>query len=243
MPIALRTEADLDTLLTSITDDTATAAIHWRLAKDIGSAVPAWPREFSQAWAFWSLTIGAHRDVTLFRLGRVYDQTHGTLSLRSLLGTIKANLHLFDEPSFRRRLKGNPFVDSLASDAKRPNATVLTTDAASVHKANPLVGRLVAVRNKVLAHRDPKVVLGASQDPAKGLTPADVDALIARAKTIVNRYGILFRAASHSMSIVGHDDFLSILRHVRLALEARERDIARQAERINGRMRSRLTRS
>lgn len=239
MAIALRAEVDLDTLLTSVTEDTATAAIHWRLAKDIGSAVPEWHREFSQAWTFWSLTIGAHRDVTLFRLGRVYDQTGGALGLRSLLGTIEANLHLFDEPSFRRRLKGNPFVDSLARGARRPDAAMVAADARSVHKADPLVGRLVAVRNRVLAHRDPGVVLGASQDPAKGLTATDVDALVARAKAIVNRYGILFRAGSHSMRIVGHDDFLSVLRHVRVTLEARERDLARQAKRITARMRSR----
>jgi hypothetical protein len=169
----------------------------------------------------------------MFRLGRLYDQQRGALSLASLVETIRANQHLFDEASFRERLKDNPFVDGLAKDARRPDSATLDSDARSVVESDTLVERLVAIRNRVLAHRDPRVVLGASDDPAAALAAVDVDTLLARAATVVNRYGILFRAGSHLMRIVGHDDFRSVLRHVRSVLVATEREINEEIARAN----------
>jgi hypothetical protein len=226
------TEVDLDRLLTSVTEDTATARIHWRLAQDLGAAVPKWRREFAQSRAFWSLTISAHRDVTLFRLGRLYDQTPQALSLPSLLRTIQAHPHFFDEPSFRRRLSANPCVDSLAGDARRPDPATLAAHLGSVTKKDPLVLQLVDVRNTALAHRDTRVVLGTAVDPAQGLTANDVGVLLDRAKRIVNEYGLLFRAGVHSMRIIGEDDFLSVLHYVRKGLKSSERSVARQVGRL-----------
>jgi len=231
--IAVNSDTGFSKLLSSLTEDTVTASIHWRLYKDLRAAVPEFQREMNQSAAFWSLTLNAHREVAMFRLSRLYDQQRGALSLASLVETIRANQHLFDEASFRERLKDNPFVDGLAKDARRPDSATLDSDARSVVESDTLVERLVAIRNRVLAHRDPRVVLGASDDPAAALAAVDVDTLLARAATVVNRYGILFRAGSHLMRIVGHDDFRSVLRHVRSDLVATEREINEEIARAN----------
>jgi len=76
------------------------------------------------------------------------------------------------------------------------------------------------------------VVIGTVQDPSGAVDSADLDALLDRAATIVNRYGIMFRAASSVMSIVGHDDFGRVLEHVRSAFAARERQIASEIAHI-----------
>ena len=216
-----------------------TASIHWRLYKDLYASVPEFVTELNQSPAFWSLTFNAHREVALFRLGRLYDPQTGALSLPSLLDTITANQHLFDEGPFRERLKGNSFVESLAQDARRPDGATLAEDAATVsERSDPLVKRLLAVRNRVLAHCDPRVVLGTVHDPSDAIDNADIDTLLDRAATIVNRYGILFRANSSRMSIVGQDDFRGVLEHIRQGVAAYDKqitdDLARAHAQSNG---------
>src|SRR2546425_8931023 len=118
--IKVATESQFETLLSSLAEDTVTASIHWKLCKDLFGCVNEFVRELNQSPAFWSLTVNAHREVALFRLGRLFDQQTGALSLRSLVDTIAANLRLFDVDRFRERLKDNPFVHSLADGARRP---------------------------------------------------------------------------------------------------------------------------
>lgn len=221
--ISISTSPDLDTILSSITEDTVTASIHWELCKDLWASIPAFATELSQSRAFWSLTMNAHRQVTLFRLGRLYDQQRNALSLPSLLASIAANVHLFDEPHFRTRLKGNAFVDSLAQTARRPDGAVLGIDAADVSaQANDTVKKLVELRNRVFAHVDPRVVLGTLPNPAEAFDVAETDLLLGRAASIVNRYGSLFKATTSSMRIAGHDDFKQVLLAVRRDSAAHE---------------------
>ncbi|MCX6539030.1 MAG: hypothetical protein NT151_08875 [Acidobacteria bacterium] len=225
--IPVTSEAAFETLLASIAEDAATASIHWRLCKDLFAAVPEFVTELNEAPAFWSLTMNAHREVTLFRLGRLYDQQNGALSLRSLVDTISANRHLFDVDRFRERLKGNPFIDSLADGARQPEESALLHDAASVsEEGDPLVRKLLAIRNRVLAHRDARVALGVVADPAGTLAPPDIDALLERAATVVNRYSIMFRAGSHAMWMFGGNDWKQVLRRVRNDLNTTKSRIA-----------------
>jgi len=111
--------------------------------------------EFNQSAAFWTFTLSAHMDATLLRLCKAHDvyERKPSLNLRNFLETIKANLHLFDEPNFRERLKNNVFVDSLAKDCRRPDAAQLKKDLESVTTVNPLVRNLTTWRNNYHAHR------------------------------------------------------------------------------------------
>ena len=225
-------ESAFNTLLTSLTRDTVTASIHWRLCKDLWGSVPEFIKELNQSPAFWTHTFAAHREVALFRLGRLYDQQCGALSLPRFVDIITSNQHWFDDDRFRERLKDNPFIDSLAQGARRPDESILAEDAARVsEKSDPLVNRLLAIRNRVLAHRDPRVVLGTVPDPSGAIDNADIDTLLDRAATILNRYGVMFRAGSSLMSIVGQDDFRYVLEHVRRDLAAAEERFAAELAR------------
>ncbi len=137
-------------------------------------------------------------DAVLLRLCKAYDQYGGnnpSLNLRSLLGTIKANLHLFDEPNFRERLKDRAFVDSLAADVRRPDSAQLEKDLESVGNANPLVKNLTIWRNNYYAHRSPTSALdptGFSRE--NPLQFPEIEVLLANGVAIVNRYSHLFVA-------------------------------------------------
>jgi HEPN superfamily AbiU2-like protein len=118
MQINVSDSAEFKRLLEALVDELIDARDHFRFHQDFDAAIPEYQAEFNQSPAFWTFTLSAHMDATLLRLGKAYDLYEGkpSLNLRNLLETIEANLHFFDEPSFRERLKNNPFVDSLAAD-------------------------------------------------------------------------------------------------------------------------------
>jgi AbiU2 len=155
MEINVRDGSQFHSLLVALIDELIDAREHFRLQRALNSTITEYQAEYNQSAAFWSLTLSAHMDAALIRLCRAYDLYEGkpSLNLRNLLDTIKVNLHFFDEPNFRKRLKGNAFVDSLASHPRRPDPAQLEQDLRSVSVADPLVKKLIVLRNNFLAHR------------------------------------------------------------------------------------------
>lgn len=120
--VEFESEKQFQTLLSSRARELVDANVHWSLRKDLESQLEPFSAEFNQCVTFWSLTLQAHLDATIFRLIRVYDGNSSSLSLRNFLDTIAGNLEFFDVDRFRERVKGNPFVDSLIADANQPVA-------------------------------------------------------------------------------------------------------------------------
>jgi hypothetical protein len=146
--------------------------------------------------------------------------------------TIQKNLHFFDEPNFRRRLQGNRFVESLAANAKRPDENELASNIELVNcrhpGVDPAVKKLVYLRNRRLAHRSPETVLTPDRPTTLGtLSWEEVEHALELAINLLNRYCSIFKAASHSTQIVGHDDYRHILEAVRRRLQACDEDFAR----------------
>lgn len=138
---------------------------------------------------------------------------------------MKENVYLFDERNFRQRLKDNPFVKSLAKNARQPDLAQLDLDKKSVGKNDADVNKLLSFRNTSFAHRDPTVLLGSVSQKGEPLTLSGVDTLIDRAVTIVNRYSVLFRVSSYASNILGHKDYAFLLQMVREWLLHKEANI------------------
>src|ERR1035438_323928 len=162
MQIKIQNSEEFLRLLNALVDELVASQIHFKLRQDLYAAMPEYSEEFGQSWTFWSLTLEAHMDAVVHRLCRAYDQRGGSppsLNLRNLLDTIEANLHFFDEEDFRHRLKGNPFVESLAETARRPDPAQLAIDKESVSSSGGRVRNLVVWRNEFFAHRNSAHVL------------------------------------------------------------------------------------
>lgn len=152
------------------------------------------------------------------------------LNLPNFLETIEANLHLFNEPDFRERLKGNPFIDSLAREPRRPDAMQLRKDLESVSETNPLVKKLSIWRHRYVAHHSRTSALDPALFIAQNPLPySEIGELITNGVNIVNRYSGLFSATFHTSLPV--KDYQYLLDAVRRDLEARE---ARSQEHIAG---------
>ena len=168
-----------------------------------------------QSNTFWSMTLDAHINTCMNILCRVYDQNNKSLHLRSWLHTIEENIHLFEEEEFRKRLKGNAFVDSLAETSRKPDKAKLEKDIQLCSMDDPLVKTLNIHRGSRIAHKNAKNIVAERYiGDDFPLTYTDIDTLLDRAKNILNRYSKLFTASINSMQIIGDDDYRFIIQCV-----------------------------
>jgi hypothetical protein len=222
--INIKDSAQFQRLLKALSDDVVDAHIHYQLYQDLVEAIDKHPLVVRQSNTFWTYTLQAHLNSSVYALFRAYDQEMKSLHLRSWLTTIQENLHLFDEESFRERLKDNPHVASLARDSQRLDALVLTEDIAACSNSDPVVKKLTIYRGSRIAHRSAKETLFVrGVGDRDGLTFDDLSTLLQRAKTILNRYSDLFSASFYSTKVLGHDDFEYIFKSVEEKVEEARR--------------------
>jgi len=233
MEIKIKSPDELNKLLDALALEIVDANIYYRLYSDLVDSIKDNTREFSQSNTFWSFTLDSLHDAQMIRLCRVFDQKSNSLNLFNLLETIKANVHFFDEKHFRQRLKDNAFVDSLAEDDRIPNKSQLDKDICFASTQNPSVKKLMIWRNNIIAHRGAKVSLGKDEILADNpLTQQEIETLLDECFTIFNRYSSLYRAATWSRKVVGHDDYQSLLKFVKLGLQKWDEDIAKELQEL-----------
>lgn len=218
--IRISNSSEFGNLITALSSDVVDAHVHWRLHCDLHEAIQAEPIVWSQSRTFWHLTLTAHAETAVEHLCRAFDQEQSSLHFLSWLKTIQANLHLFEIPEFKCRLAGNAFVDSLAEDIRSPDLVTLEADIGNCAVTDHLVKKLIAHRNNAVAHRSAKRALSNKAPPLDlALTVENIEVLLDRARTVLNRYCQLFSAETYSMSMIGRDDFKFIFSSVALAVE------------------------
>jgi len=233
MQIRITNAKEFECLLDALASEIVDAQIYFKLHIDLMAAIPDYKEVFNESNTFWLLTMHALLDAALSRLCRIYDQNSKSLNLRNLLDTIQGNLNLVDVQNFRERLKGNPFVESLSQTARKPSSDTLNQDIQYVSDANPLVKKLVKWRNNIFAHRHAKdVVAQKNFADCYPLSKNDVSELLKRGESILNRYSSLFRASSYSTQIVGHDDYLYVLKTVKAKIGRHREEIASERARL-----------
>ena len=224
--IRIASSVEFGKLITALSSDVVDANIHWRLYCDLHEAIKAQPIVWAQSRTFWQMTLNAHAETAIEHLCRVFDQEESAFHMLSWLKTIKKYIHLFDTVEFKRRLADNPFVDSLAEDSRSPDLVVLETDINDCTKTNLLVKRLMVHRANAVAHRSAKQITSDKPLPLElTLSIKDLEALLSRARTVLNRYSQLFAAETYSVSMIGCDDYKYIFTSIASAVE-RSRDAA-----------------
>jgi AbiU2 len=231
--IKVKDSTEFSRLLKALAADIVSAHIHYQLYKDLWQALVAHPRVNIQSQTFWQLTLNAHITTCTHLLCRAYDQETTALHLHNWMLAIRENLHLFHEEEFRQRLKDNPFVDSLAQSPRKPDQMILEEDIRLCSPDDPLVKTLIIHRNSHVAHRSAKNIIAERNIyDDYPLTSGDFEALLARAKTILNRYSSLFAAISYATQIVGYDDYQYIFRCIEEKLQRTEEELQRTEEEL-----------
>lgn len=225
MRIDVSNSSEFERLLDRLGTDIVDAAIFRRLHEELGNSVQEFWREFAQSRTFWSLTLRAHVEAILFRLIRAYDTHPSALSLKAWLETIKENLHLFGAA------EGANSPDVILRRATPPDLEELDRDLYSVGPEDPLVKKLIALRGNFIAHTNARnIVEELCLEERFTLGWSEIDSLVSRGTTILNRYSVLFKRQSWSTTIVGHDDFRSVLNALRRDLVRRDAELAAEIE-------------
>ena len=218
--IPFSNENEFKRLIEGLANDIVDAHIHYRLYKDLLSAIEEFPLVVAQSNTFWSTTLKSNLSSSLYLLTKAYDQNSTALHLQSFLQTIKANPTLFNEPNFRERKKDNPHVDGLASVCRIPDLRTLEADISFCSLNNPLVKTLAVHRGNFLAHRNAKnTATGTNVSETHPLTWEDFELLLNRAIEILNKYSSLFEASTYSTRPIGANDFRYIFECVNSAVE------------------------
>jgi hypothetical protein len=220
MKIKVTSTEEFSRLINALADEIVSAKIYFNLYSDLISDIPSYEHELNQSNTFWSLSIQALLDASLFRLCRIYDQHSKSLNLQNFLDTIHANIQMFDVENFRQRLKDNPFVDSLSESAKKPDVESLEKDIKFVSLANVKVKSLVYWRNNIYSHKAAVHIINQTNiSDSYPLSKNDISILLDGAASILNRYSGMFNATLFSTQIVGHDDYRSILEAVKSRIQ------------------------
>lgn len=226
MEIKIDNSEEFQHLLESLASEVVDASIHFKLYSDLTGAISEYQTEYNQTNAFWSLTFQSHLDAAVFRLCKIYDQHAKTLNLRNLLDTIKANIDVFDTEDFRKRLKDNPFVESLSEKSRKPDEQQLEEDLVYVSNENPLIKNLLVLRNNFYAHRNAKdAITKRNLADDYPLTIENIGELLTVGIRLINHYSGLFRASTYSTNIIGRDDFNFVLKSIREHLLLNEQRI------------------
>ncbi len=210
-------------LLEGLAADVVEARIHVKLYADLNDAIPEFERELSQAPAFWSLTISAHWFAALGRLIRVYDPEPKAVSLVNVIDTI------LESPALSQLRAALALPRT--RDAGSPPVADLHAERFHASDKDPLVRKLVAYRGNILAHRNAKNVISKGDlEQRFGMSHLDVQELLERAHALLNTYGQNHFGTTWSPQIVGHDDFVTVLKSVRTSIVADEQGISDEME-------------
>jgi hypothetical protein len=229
MEIRIKSGEELEKLLDALANDIVDANIYYRLFNGLLTSIEGHPEEIGQSTTFWWLAIQAIKEAYLFRLCRIFDQHEKSLNLVNLLDTIKANLHLFQEPHFRERLKDNAFVDYLAEGVKIPSLEELKEDIEFASLANPIVNKLIVWRANAYAHRGAKVALGKTSS-LEAISTQEIELLLDKCFSIFNKYLHLYKATTWSRQVIGHDDYQSLFKFLRMGLEKHDADVQKEID-------------
>jgi hypothetical protein len=130
--------------------------------------------ELSQTPAFWELTRRAHQDAVALRLGRLYDPHKSATSLGNLLQTIKENAS-----------RAGAVFPAAISEL---GVGELDADIADVSDQDPIVAKLLLIRNEYLAHRGTRHVTKGTFASLPTLDKDEVSGLITGAIDILRKY-------------------------------------------------------
>jgi hypothetical protein len=90
-------------------------------------------------------------------------------------------------------------------------------------------------RMNVYAHTGAKIALGKLDSlKVNSITEDEIEQLINQCFIISNKYMSLYKATTWSRQIIGHDDYLSLFKFLRMGLEKHEADIQKDVDRWNG---------
>lgn len=219
MKINIRDAKELDLLLESLAFEIIQARILYRMYCGLIDDMQEYEDDMNHSPGFWHYTLTSLRETSFLGLCRIYDQHAEGLNLHNLLETIRDNPQMFATDEFKKRLKDNKFVESLAAESRTPQSKNIAEHLRYASEENPIVKKLIVWRNNIVAHRGAKLSLGRKDILNERQIPEEeINELLDQALKIFNHYSYLFKASTWSSKAIGEDDYKNCLQLLRAGI-------------------------
>lgn len=170
----VKSRNEFDSLIEHMTHEAYRIRDYWDCWQAINEAFDEYSTELSQTPAFWELTRRAYKDAVALRLGRLYDPHATATSLGNLLQTMK------------ERFSGAGITIPVSS--AQLEMTELDSEIASVSAEDPIVAKLLLLRNEYLAHRGSRHVSKGTFASLPTLERDEISTLLTRALDVLHKY-------------------------------------------------------
>lgn len=195
-------------LIEHMTDEAYRVRDNWEFLGAMDNASREYSIELNQTPGFWELTGRAHQDAVALRLGRLYDPHATASSLGNLLQTMKEN--------------APGAVPAFPASMADLDMTQLDVEIAEVSSENPIVVKLLQLRNEYLAHRGTRHVTKGTFDSLPTLERDEISTLITRAIDLLRKYrerlGYRPRLWGHQVA----EEFESLISLIRAGLKSND---------------------
>jgi hypothetical protein len=172
--VRIKARSEFDWLMEHMIHEAYRVRDNWEFWGAMEEAFEEYSGELNQTPAFWELTRRAHEDSVALRLGRLYDPHATATSLGNLLQTMKESI------------TSVPAV--LPQSIAQLNAAELDSEMIGVSEDDPIVAKLLVLRNEYLAHRGTRHVTKGTFDALPNLQRNEIATLIERALSLLTKY-------------------------------------------------------
>ena len=161
---------------------------------------------------FWWLMIRASLYSSINLLSKLIDQQKSSQSVKNLLCLIKSKKSEFTPDSFRHRLPEKGGYPNLALRCVYPGDDEVDKDIELVSSTNKDVSRFVIWRNNYYSHFS-KVIIEDSTSLSERfpLNLDDLELLLGRCGTLLNKYEKIYSASTSSRKYVEFGDHLHLI--------------------------------
>jgi hypothetical protein len=194
--------------LASLVTESCRAWDHWTLLLHLNDASEEYAQEFYQTIFFWNTVLRSLQDVSIIRIATLLDPRKDVVSVPNMLRII--DIHA----------RGNG--SKLGIELENFDAVKIEDDINSVHRFDPIVDKILTMRNAFLAHRSINIVATHRISLLPEIRNDEVSAMLDLLYRLATKYALLYGQNQTARSMVGSDDYKSLLEALRKGFELPE---------------------
>ncbi len=190
-----------DNAIQSLVTESCRAYHHWNLLLHINESSEEYIREINQTVFFWNTVQRSLQDGVILRIATMLDPRKDVVSMPSILGLI--NIHA----------RGNG--SKLGIELDNFKAVKIEDDIKSVHKFDPVVDKILTLRNEFIAHRSVNVVATHRLNLLPEIKNEEIDAILDLLYELSTKYAMLYGFNRTSRHMIGSDDYKQLFKALR----------------------------
>jgi hypothetical protein len=187
------TRERFDNALESLVTESCRAYDHWNLLLHINESSEEYIREIYQTVFFWNTVQRSLQDGVILRLATMLDPRKDVVSMPNILRLI--DIHA----------RGNG--SQLGIELADFDSVKIEDDIKSVHKLDPVVEKILTLRNDFIAHRSANIIATHRINLLPEIKNEEVNAMLDLLYDLATKYAVLYGKNRTSRRMVGSDDY------------------------------------